>query len=127
MTAVIIFLPACVAFSPPIEQLVAARAAIQSADVAGAGRSAAVERAQAREKFTAAKTAARENSPERSRRLADEALVDAQLAQATASAARAQEGVAEAEAASHALREEANRSTSSAANPGGPATVAPTR
>ena len=125
VAAVAVFLAACATFPPPTEQLAAARAAIESTDVEGAGRSAAVELAQAREKFTAAETAARENDPERAHRLADEALVDAQLAQAKASAARAQEAVAQAEAALHALREKANRSTSPALALGAPATVAP--
>jgi hypothetical protein len=128
MVAVAVSLAACAAFPPPTEQLAAARAAIQSNEMEGAGRSAPVELTQAREKLTAAETAVRESDPERARRLADEALVDAQFAQAKASTARSQEGVAQAEAALRALREEANRPTTSpATNPGAPATVAPTR
>jgi len=47
---------------------------------------------------------------ERARRLADESTVDAQLAQAKASNARARDGLTQADAALRSLRDELNRS-----------------
>jgi hypothetical protein len=121
--AVVLSLAACATLPPPAEQLASARAAIQSAEVSGADKVAPVELTQARERLTAAQLAVSNNDMENARRLADEALVDAQLAQAKASTMRAREGVAQSEAAMRALREETNRPSQTA-----PVTpVAPTR
>lgn len=126
LAAVALFLAACATLPPPNEQLAASRAAIESAEQAGAAQAATLELSQAREKLTAAQLAASSNDTERARRLADEALVDAQLAQAKASTARAREGAAQADAATNALREEINRAAQPAAI--GPITPAsPTR
>lgn len=111
-------LAACATLPPPTEELAAARAAIKSAEVANAATSAPIELTQAREKLTAAQLAVRDDESVRARRLAEEAQVDAQLAQAKASTARTREGLSQAEAALRALREEANRAS-------GPATAAP--
>jgi hypothetical protein len=123
--AVALSLAACATLPPPTEQLAAARAAIQSAEVAGADKVAPVELTQARERLTAAQLAVSRNETENARRLADEALVDAQLAQAKASTLRARESVAQSEAALRALREETNRPSQTAPTPVAP--VAPTR
>lgn len=123
--AIVLSLAACATLPPPTEQLGAARAAIQSAEVNGADKSAPVELTQARERLTAAQLAVSKNDTESARRLADEALVDAQLAQAKASTMRSREGVAQAEASLRALREETNRPATTAPAPVMPA--APTR
>lgn len=115
-TALALALGACATLPPPTEQLSAARAAIESADVSGAAKSAPVELTQAREKMNAAELAVRDNNSERARRLAEQAQVDAQLAQAKASTARSQEGLSQAEAAVRSLREETNRAVQRAAD-----------
>jgi hypothetical protein len=126
VAALAIALAACATLPPPTEHIAATRAAIQSAEVAGAAQASTVELAQARDKRTAAQLAVSANDNERARRLADEALVDAQLAQAKAATARAREGLAQAEAALRAMREETTRPAPPAAtDPATPA--APTR
>jgi len=109
--ALSLLLAACATVPPPTAQFAAARAAIQSAEVEGAGQMAPNELSQAREKLTAAQAAAHDDHAERARRLAEQAVVDAQLAQATASAARSRQALSEADAALRALHEEANRPT----------------
>jgi len=109
LAAAALVLAACATLPAPTEQLAASRTAIQSAEVAGADQSATVELSQARDKLAAAQTAVNAGDNDRARRLADQALVDAQLAQAKASTTRARESVVQAEAALRALRDEANR------------------
>ncbi len=125
-----IALSACATLPPPTEDLAAARAAIESADVAGAATSASLELTQAREKLSAAQLAARDKDSVRARRLAQEAQVDAQVAQAKATTARSREGLAQAQASLRALRDEtarpAGNSTSPTDNPApAPAIVTP--
>ena len=116
-----LLLSACASVPPPTQQLAASRAAIESAEVAGAGKDAPADLGQARDKLTAAELAANSGENERARRLADEALVDAQLAQARAATARSRENLEQNEATLRALREEASRP----AQPPGPAPVTP--
>jgi Domain of unknown function (DUF4398) len=87
--AATLWLAACATPAPPNEQLAASRAAIGSAEVAGANKTAPLEVAQARDKLAAAQLAVNNRNIELARRLAEEALVDAQLAQTKASTARA--------------------------------------
>jgi hypothetical protein len=109
--AVTLLVAACASIPPPNEQLAASRAAIESAEVAGANKTAPVELAQARDKLSAAQLAVNNRDNDVARRLAEEALVDAQLAQAKASTARSREGLEQTDNAVRNLREEANRPT----------------
>jgi hypothetical protein len=118
--AVPLWLAACASVPPPTEQLAASRAAIESAEVAGANKTAPVEIAQAREKFTAAQLAVNKGENEHARRFAQEALVDAQLAQAKASTARSREGLEQADGALRSLREESSRPAARPAEPASP-------
>jgi hypothetical protein len=110
LAAISISIAGCASVPPPNEQLASARAAIEAAEVAGAAQAAPVDLAQARDKLSAAQVAVTAKDMERARRLADQSAVDAQLAQAKASTARARDGVAQAEAAQRSLRDELNRS-----------------
>jgi hypothetical protein len=124
----IALMSACATVPPPTQELAAARAAIDSADVAGAARTSSLELTQARDKLSAAELAARDGNAVKARRLAQEAQVDAQVAQAKASSARSREGLAQAQASLQALREEAARQPITAvppSNPATPATVTP--
>ena len=67
---------------PPTESLVAARSAIGNAEKADAGRYAAPEVSEAREKLTAANTAVEQKDMPAAQRLAEEARVEADLATA---------------------------------------------
>jgi flagellar motor protein MotB len=124
----IALMSACATVPPPTRELAAAHAAIDSANVAGAASASSLELNQAREKLSAAELAARDGDAVRARHLAQEAQVDAQVAQAKTSSARSREGLAQAQAALQALREEAARQPATAAprsNPSTPVTVTP--
>jgi hypothetical protein len=118
--AAALWLAACASVPPPTEQLAASRAAIESAELAGANRTAPVEIAHAREKLTAAQLAVNNGENERARRFAQESLVDAQLAQAKASSAHSREGLEQADRALRSLREEASRPITRPAEPASP-------
>jgi succinate dehydrogenase/fumarate reductase flavoprotein subunit len=129
-TVLAIALGACATAPPPTEELAGARAAIEAANVAGAARTSSLELTQARQKLSAAELAAHDGDQVKARRLAEQAQVDAEVAQAKASAVRSREGLAQAQTALQALREESTRrpatATSPTPNTSGPA-VTPSR
>jgi Domain of unknown function (DUF4398) len=102
----------CATTRMPSEQFSVARASIDRAQQAEAAELAPIELQAARDKLAAA-----ESSPHNSAgalaaaRLADEADVDARVAEATARAARSMRAAAELDSGLDALRAEANRST----------------
>jgi septal ring factor EnvC (AmiA/AmiB activator) len=95
--------------APPVEQLAVARAAIDRAEQAQAGQFAQVELKQARDKLAAAQAAADKRKKDIAARLADEANLEAQLAEATARAKQQEQLVAQMESNLQALRDEAQR------------------
>jgi hypothetical protein len=107
--ALILALGACASVPRPTAEIAASRAAIESADVAGAGTVAAAELAQAREKYDRAQAALLAQDNRAARRYAEESTVDAQLAQAKTSTARVQQGVVQAHEGIRVLREEVDR------------------
>lgn len=113
----VLLLAACSSVPPPTEQLAVSRAAIESAQTAGAPEFAAADLAQARSKFERAQAAMRDEDYLRARRLAEEAAVDAQLAQARAGSVRAQTAAAQVDQSIRALRSELERAASPAATP----------
>jgi hypothetical protein len=78
----IVALSACASTPPPTESLVAARSAISSAETSEAGRYAAPEVGEARDKLAAANTAVTQKDMLGAQRLADEARIEANLASA---------------------------------------------
>lgn len=122
LSASVIALAACSSVPPPTEQIAVGRSAIDSAQTAGAPEFAAAELAQARTKFEQAQEAMKKEEYVRARRLAEQAAVDAQLAQAKASSAREQAAAAQIDQSIRALRSEIERSA-----PAAPATTAPAR
>jgi hypothetical protein len=114
LVAAALLTAACASAPRPDSNLAATRAAVEAAELAGAAQSAPVELSAAREKLTYAQIAANDDDMDKARRLADEALADAQLAQAKAATAHSREGVAQAENALQALRDEVNRATPAA-------------
>lgn len=103
-------LAACASVPPPTETISAAELALGKAEQADAQRYASLEVYQAREKLESAKRAIEKDENLDARRLAETALVDAQLAEAKADAARAQRNVAEIRSNIDALQGETERS-----------------
>jgi hypothetical protein len=92
IAAVAVLAAACSSGPRPDKNLAAARAAVESAEMAGAAQAAPDELSLARDKLTFARMAAKDGDMGRARRLADQALADAQLAQAKAATARSRSG-----------------------------------
>ncbi|HSA79932.1 MAG TPA: DUF4398 domain-containing protein [Geminicoccaceae bacterium] len=102
-----ILLAACVGVPPPKEQLAAADLAIRAADQAEAGTRAAAPLRQARAKLERARAALEAKEHLAARRLAEQALVDAQRAEAEAGAAAAAEDLEKMQRSVDDLRREA--------------------
>jgi len=102
-----ILLAGCGSVPPPQEQLAAADLAIRAADEAEAGARAAAPLNQARDKLEQARAALEAKEHLAARRLAEQALVDAQRAEAEASAAAAGEDLEQMQRSLEDLRREA--------------------
>ena len=102
-----ILLAGCGSVPPPQEQLAAADLAIRAADEAEAGARAAAPLNQARDKLERARAALEAKEHLAARRLAEQALVDAQRAEAEASAAAAGEDLEQMQRSLEDLRREA--------------------
>jgi hypothetical protein len=102
---------------PPNEKLAIARSAVQRAEQAGAGEHAATELATARDKLEKAQKAADDRKPALANRWADQANVDAQLAEAISQADRSHKAAAELDASLQALRQESERATPATKTP----------
>ncbi|MCU0759942.1 MAG: DUF4398 domain-containing protein [Steroidobacteraceae bacterium] len=108
--AVALALGACASQPLPTDQLALAEQAIRDAERAGAVELAPVEMRNAREKLGAAQRAAGEREVDTTTRLAEQAQVDAQLAEATARAAKSTRAVEQLEDSLRALQRETQRS-----------------
>jgi len=104
-------LAACASTPIPNEKIAVARESVQRAERAGAPELAPVEMATARDKLARAEKAAvnREGYP--ATQLAEQAIVDADLAEATARQQRSHKAAMEFDANMRALSSESNRST----------------
>ena len=91
------------------DKLAVARASLDRAEQAQAGQFAPVELNQARNKLAAAQAAAEKRKKNVASRLADEADLEAQLAESTARAKQQEQLVAEMEAGLRDLNNEAQR------------------
>ncbi|MDP3932135.1 MAG: DUF4398 domain-containing protein, partial [Methylococcaceae bacterium] len=80
----------CASIPAPTEQIAVSKAAVDSATSAGGNEFAPVQLQSALEKLNAAERAMAEEENLKARQLAEQAQVDAQLAAATARAAKAQ-------------------------------------
>jgi hypothetical protein len=95
------------------ETIAVAKAAVQRAEQSGAPQAAPVELASARDKLSRAQ---KENADHHSKpaiALADQATIDAQVAEATAQRERAAKAAAEFDASMLTLRQESNRNSTS--------------
>ena len=93
----------------PVEKLAVAKSSIERAEQAQAAQFAQVELNTARNKFAAAQSAADKHDAEVAARMADQADVDAQLAESTARAKQQEQLVTEMDAVLRDLRNETLR------------------
>ncbi len=100
--------------SLPDEAIAVAKAAVQQAEQAGAPQAAPVHLASARDKLARAEKANAEHQGKPAIALADQATIDAHVAEATAQKDRAAKAAAEFDASMLALRQESNRTTTTA-------------
>jgi hypothetical protein len=100
---------ACASAPMPVDKLAVARSSVERAEQAQAAQFAQVELTTARNKLNAAQAAADDRDGETAARLADQADVDAQLAEATARAKQQEQLVSEMDASLRDLRNEAMR------------------
>ncbi|HEX5357156.1 MAG TPA: DUF4398 domain-containing protein [Aquabacterium sp.] len=104
-----VWVAACATTPPPTEQLAVSTAALARAVTAGAGEAAPMEMRLARDKLEGARIAMQGKDYEVARKLALEAQVDAQLAEAKAQSSRAGKAAGVVQEDSRVLREELER------------------
>jgi septal ring factor EnvC (AmiA/AmiB activator) len=113
---------ACASAPMPVEKLAVAKSSLERAERAQAAQFAQVELNSARSKLAAAQAAADKREADVAARLADQADVDAQLAEATARAKQQEQMVNEMDASLRDLRDETLRGSGAGANAPQPAT-----
>lgn len=106
-----IFMGGCASTPAPIEQMAISRAAVNNASSAGSNEFAPLLLKSAMDKMDGAERAMAEKNYERARQLAEQAQVDAQLAEATARSSKAQKAADALQEDSRVLREEIDRKT----------------
>jgi hypothetical protein len=109
--AAIVGLSACASSPVPLEKVAVAKSAVQRAEQSGAPELAPVELAAARDKLNRAEKAASDHEAGTATTLAEQADIDAQLAEATANEKRSQKAAMELDASLRALRQESIQST----------------
>ncbi len=100
---------ACAAVPAPVEELAVADAAVAHAAAAGAQELAPSELGMARDKLSRARLMVNAQDQQQARQLAQQAQLDALVAEAKTEAVKARRAAEEVSAASRALREEMNR------------------
>ena len=93
------------------DKIAVAKAAIDHAEQAGAPEAAPVEMASARDKLARAEKAIAGHEPKPAAAWADQANIDAQVAEATASQVRSSKAAVEFDASLKTLRQETNRAS----------------
>jgi seryl-tRNA synthetase len=109
---------ACASAPVPVDKLAVAKSSVERAEQAQAAQFAQVELTTARNKLAAAQAAADKRDADVAARMADQAEVDAQLAEATARAKQQEQLVTEMEAGLRDLRDETLRRNQSIDNSG---------
>jgi len=114
---------ACASAPMPTDKLAVAKSAVDRAEQAQAAQFAQVELTKARNKLAAAQSAADKKDADVAARMADQAEVDAQLAEYTARAKQQEQQVDQMEAGLRDLRNETQRN--SGVSPAGAGAVTP--
>ena len=104
-------LAACASTPIPNEKIAVAKSSVELAERAGAPELAPVEMSTARDKLARAEKAAADRDAKPATLLAEQANVDAQLAEATAQQQRSHKAATEFDASMQALRQESTRSS----------------
>ena len=107
---------ACASTPMPVDKLAVAKSAVERAEQAQAAQFAQVELNTARNKLAAAQAAADKRDADVAARMADQAEVDAQLAEFTARAKQQQQLVNEMDASLRDLRNETLRNSGAGAS-----------
>jgi hypothetical protein len=116
---------ACASTPMPVEKLSIAKNSIERAEQAQAAQFAQIELNSARNKYAAAQAAADKHDAQIAARLADQADVDAQLAESTARAKQQEQLVNEMDAGLRDLRNETLRNAGAGAGAQTPQPVTP--
>ena len=103
------WLAGCASKPLPVAEMAVSNAAVTQAANAGAAEFAPAELNAARDKLARANVAIAAKDPSTARWLADEALVDARLAEVKAEASRARKSAEAMQTSTRVLREEMNR------------------
>jgi hypothetical protein len=101
----------CASVPPPTEQMAVAEAAVQRANTSSTSENAAAELQAARDKLANARLAMTKKDYKFAKVLAEEATIDAQVAELHAQSARSRKAAQESQDAARALKEEINRKT----------------
>lgn len=104
----------------PTEELVRARTLVEQAESGGAQQYAAADLERARSKLLAAEDAAESGDQEEARRLAEQAMVDAEYAAAETARVKSERSAQELQQSIESLRGEAQRGTAPGTEPGAP-------
>jgi hypothetical protein len=105
----VMILAACASNPVADEKIAVAKASLQRAEGSGAPEFAPVEMSTARDKLARAEKANADHDLQPAVRLAEQATIDAQLAEATAQQQRSHKAAMEFDASMQALRQEAMR------------------
>lgn len=108
-TSVVIVLGGCASTPPPKEQMAVAEAAIKHATSTSTNENAAGELQLATDKLTSARDAMKREDYIVAKQLAEQVVVDAQVAELHAQTARSRKAAVETEKAAGALSTEMNR------------------
>jgi hypothetical protein len=106
----IMLMVGCAAKVAPVENISSAEMAIKEAESSNAGVNAPLELKLATEKLSQAKAAMQKEEFEEARRLADESLLDAKLAEAKSRSEKAKKATQELRDSIQTLRQEIERS-----------------
>jgi Domain of unknown function (DUF4398) len=109
--AIAVSVAGCASTPIPNEKIAVAKASVQRAEQSGAPELAPVQMATARDKLARAEKAAAERNAQPATELAEQANVDAQVAEATAQENRSHKAATEFDASMQALRQESLRNT----------------
>ena len=107
----VLMLGACASTPPPTEQMAVAEAALLRANTTGTSENAVVELQTASAKLASAREAMAAKDYARARQLAEQAQVDAQVAELHAQSTRSRKAAQDSQDAARVLTEELNRKT----------------
>lgn len=109
IAAMALFMTGCASMPPPTEQIAVSKATVTRAASVGGNEYAPVELKSATDKMIAAEKAMADEDYLKAQRLAEQAQVDAKLAETKAALAKAQLAVRNAEESNRVLRQELDR------------------